>query len=150
MAQKRQGTTISGSVLKNVLKARVARLATRGRTGGPHAVPICFVFDGRMFYSAVDRKPKRTEGRALQRVQNILQSDAVALLIDHYAEDWRKLWYVLVRGRARMVSAAGKEERAHALGLLRKKYRQYTVAMLPEDAPIIRIKPERWTVWSGK
>src|SRR5262245_52959364 len=102
MRRTREGAMISGSVLKKVLRARVARLATAGKSGAPHAVPICFVFDGQMFYSALDRKPKRTTVNALQRVRNIAQSDRVALLIDHYAEDWRKLWYVLVRGRARM------------------------------------------------
>ena len=150
MARTQKGTLISGSVLKKMLKARVARLATAGRGGVPHLVPICFVFDGQFFYSAVDRKPKRAEGRMLQRIRNIAQHDAVALLVDHYAEDWRSLWYVLVRGRARLISNSRNKERAHAIGLLRKKYRQYTTAMLPADAPVIRIKPERWTVWSGR
>ena len=149
MARMRESTMTSESVLKKALKARVARLATEGKLGAPYAVPICFVFDGQMFYSAVDRKPKRAGIKPLQRVRNIARSSKVALLIDHYSEDWRKLWYVLVRGRARMVAGAAEKERAHAIGLLRNKYRQYTAELLPEEAPVIRIKPERWTVWSG-
>ena len=49
-------------------------------------------------YSAVDHKPKRS--RALQRLENIAANPAVSLLVDDYAEDWSKLWWVRADGTA--------------------------------------------------
>ena len=45
--------------------ARVARLATLDAERSPHLVPICFVCDGSLFYSAIDRKPKRVAANSL-------------------------------------------------------------------------------------
>lgn len=108
-------------------------------------VPICFTFDGSFFYTAIDRKPKRVAPTQLARLKNIGITPQVALLIDEYDEDWSRLWYVLVRGEATLVSAAA--ERGRALAHLRAKYPQYRSSMLPDDAPIIRITPQRITSW---
>ena len=71
----------------------------------------------------------------------------VALLIDKYDEDWTQLWYVLIRGKAKLIPMSGHKERAWALRKLRAKYPQYTETMLPNDAPIIRITPDRTSFW---
>ena len=92
--------TISPAVRKRLKEARVARLATTNLKGQPHVVPICYVFDGALFYTAIDRKPKRVRAERLTRVRNITTTGQAALLIDEYSEDWSRLWYVLVRGRA--------------------------------------------------
>ena len=42
-----------------VAAGRVGRLATADERGRPHVVPVCYAFDGRRIYTAVDRKPKR-------------------------------------------------------------------------------------------
>ncbi len=125
--------------------ARVARLATVDARGRPHLVPICFVYDRGVFYTAIDRKPKRT-GR-LQRVQNIEANPRVALLVDHYEESWDRLWYVLIRGRAALLGPAERKEAEKARSLLQKKYANYRTGLLPPDAPIIRIRPQRITSW---
>ena len=123
---------------------RVAHLATADSRGVPHLVPICFVFDGDHFYSALDQKPKRTPVTALKRVRNILSNPDVALVIDQYEEDWARLWYVLVRGKALLIQSG--EEHRYAIGLLRDKYPQYR-DMQPEKNPVIKITPTRITSW---
>lgn len=127
----------------------MARLATLDANDRPHIVPICFVYERQSFYTALDRKPKRVSPDRLVRVRNIRQRPGVALLIDAYREDWSRLWYVLVRGRAQLVPKSARAERTRALRKLRAKYPQYTRGMLPDDAPIIRIRPQQATSWGG-
>jgi len=127
--------------------ARVAHLATIDPAGQPHIVPICFVYYREAFYTAVDQKPKRVPGQKLARLRNIRHSPEVALLIDYYDEDWTKLWYVLLRGRAKLLPKSAAKERAEAIRALRAKYPQYRAGMLSDDAPIIRITVERISSW---
>jgi PPOX class probable F420-dependent enzyme len=127
-------------------EARVARLATAGKDG-PAVVPICFVYDGERIYTALDRKPKDVRPEELARVRHIRRNPQVSLLVDEYREDWTRLWYVLVRGRAELVS--DEPERLHAIGLLRDKYSQYRAGYLSDDAPVIRIAVERVASWES-
>lgn len=143
----RQPQNISGPIRKMVTNARVARLATLDSQGCPHIVPVCFAYDGKVFYSAVDRKPKRVSPERLARLKNIRAVSRVALLIDQYDEDWTQLWYVLIRGKANLIPNSARQERARAIRRLRAKYPQYAGEMLTDDAPIIRITPERTTFW---
>jgi PPOX class probable F420-dependent enzyme len=136
---------ISPEIRAKLETARVARLATLSPERKPHAVPICFVYDGSAFYSAIDRKPKRVAASQLARVKNIQETPQVALLVDYYEEDWTRLWYVLVRGEAELVS--NSTERNRAIQLLRAKYPQYDANMLAGDAPVLRIAPVRITSW---
>ncbi len=135
-----------GFLQAKLKSARIARLATVDEKGRPHLVPICFVHDGRTFYTAVDVKPKRVAPEKLARVRHIRANPKVALLIDDYQEDWSRLWFILIRGTARLLPR-GKEQKK-ARRLLRKKYRQYRAGMLPEEAPVIRIRPTH-TIWWG-
>ncbi len=128
-------------------ESRVARLATVDETGHPHLVPVCYATDGRAYYSAIDEKPKRTPPERLRRVRNIHANPRVALLIDHYEEDWRKLRYVMVQGRAELISRGPEWETAR--GLLGAKYPQYTTMPLPEAGLMIKITPERVIAWSA-
>ena len=136
---------ISARIRTKLDTARVARLATLDAKRGPHLVPICFACDGPVLYSAIDRKPKRVAPNRLARLKNIRTTPQVAFLVDQYDEDWTRLWYVLVRGEAELVSAA--PERKRALQRLRAKYPQYAAGMLADDAPILRITPQRITAW---
>ena len=43
--------------------------------------------------------------------------------------------------------ATAGEERADAIRRLREKYPQYAAGMLADDAPVIRITPDRITSW---
>jgi len=96
-------------------------------------------------YSAIDRKPKRVTATQLARLKNIRETPYVALLIDHYDEDWTRLWYVLMRGRAKLVSVPAEQKRA--IQLLRAKYPQYDASMLDDDSLVLRITPVRVVSW---
>ncbi len=127
-------------------RARVAHLATADARGQPHVVPITFALvDGRL-YSALDAKPKRVAGRQLKRVRNLLENPRAAVVVDYYAEDWSRLGYVLLSGRARLLDA-GPEATA-ALAALRARYPQYAAhpAHLAA-ATLIVLEPERVVVW---
>jgi PPOX class probable F420-dependent enzyme len=140
-------TTTSVVARRKITQARVARLATLDANGRPHIVPICFVFDGSAFYTALDEKPKRVAPERLARLRNIRAQSRVALLIDEYKENWSQLWYALIRGKAKLLPSSARVERARAILRLRRKYRQYARGMLTDAAPVIRIEPERITTW---
>jgi PPOX class probable F420-dependent enzyme len=137
----------SGAIQKLLKEARVARLATVDAKDRPHVIPICFAYDGKVFYSAVDQKPKRVPAERLTRLQNIREVPRVALLIDEYSEDWKQLWYILIRAKAKLLPDSAHQERAWAISKLKAKYRQYEAGMLADDAPVIRLTPERITSW---
>ena len=130
-----------------LVRQRVARLATASDSGEPHAIPVCFAFDGRLIHIALDEKPKNVPPTRLKRVRNILENSDVALVADRYSEDWDLLAYIMVRGRARLVEA-GAPEHSAAIRLLRGKYQQYE-QMKIEENPIISIHPERIASWGA-
>jgi PPOX class probable F420-dependent enzyme len=125
--------------------ARVARLATVDAAGRPHLVPIVFAAAGETVYSAVDHKPKRT--RALKRLANVAENPAVALLADHYDEDWSALWWVRADGSARILAADAGEARL-ALELLRERYPAY--AGVPPEGPVLAVDVARWSGWAAQ
>ena len=127
-----------------IRSARTAHLATSDKSGQPHVIPICFVLDGKQFYSPIDEKPKRTVPSKLKRLKNIRENPQVALVIDHYDEDWRKLAYVLVLGKARILQSG--EKYRNAVQLLRKKYPQYR-SMAIDARPMIAITAKRIVSW---
>lgn len=136
---------ISAEICARLEVERIARLATLDADRRPHVIPICFVWDGSVFYSAIDHKPKRVAAFRLARMKNIRKTPHVALLVDQYDEDWTRLWYVLVRGEAALVSSP--VERKRAIQRLRAKYPQYDESMLDDDAPVLRITPVRVVAW---
>ena len=124
--------------------ARVGRLATAGGDGRPLVVPVCYVFDGALVYSAVDAKPKRT--RELRRLRNIAENPQVSLVVDEWDEDWARLRYVIVEGRAEVLTDG--PEFSHAVDLLVAKYPQYrTLGLSRESGAVIRITPARILPW---
>ena len=132
--------------LELLREARVGRLATADARGRPLVVPVCFAFDGRACYSAIDAKPKRDPSRALRRVRNITENPRVALVVDRYDEDWSRLRYVIVEGTATILTAG--DEFARAIDLLRKKYPQYRAMGLARDGgTLIRVVAERVVPW---
>ena len=137
---------LSPHALRLIRSARIAHLATADRSGQPHAVPICFVFDDKYFYSPIDEKPKRTAPAKLKRLRNIRDNSQVSLVIDYYEEDWSKLCYVLITGTARILQSGKTHDRA--VTLLRKKYSQYR-RMQIDTRPIIVITPKRITFWAA-
>ncbi|MGH7829076.1 MAG: pyridoxamine 5'-phosphate oxidase family protein, partial [Candidatus Binatia bacterium] len=76
----------------------------------------------------------------------IRENPNVAVVADDYSDDWSRLAYLLIQGRADVVEKGETHERA--LRLLRAKYPQYREMPL-EERPVIRITPERIVSWSG-
>jgi len=128
---------------ERVITARVARLATIDPDGRPHLVPIVFAVDGDTLYSAVDRKPKRSQ--TLRRIENARVRPDVTILVDHYSEDWSALWWIRLRGRARVLDDG--EERERALALLQEKYPQYRSE--PPDGPVLAVDITDVRSWSA-
>jgi PPOX class probable F420-dependent enzyme len=126
-----------------VTGARVARLATTDPDGRPHLVPIVFALDGDTLYSAVDRKPKRST--KLRRIENARVRPDVTVLVDHYEDDWSRLWWIRLRGRARVLDEG--EERERALELLVEKYPQYRRE--PPEGPVLAVDVTDVRTWSS-
>ena len=126
---------------------RVGHLATAGRDGAPHVIPVCYALDDEALYFIADEKPKRRAPRELQRLKNLRENARAALVVDDYDEDWSRLAWVLVRGTASVLS----EPAAHAaaLRLLRARYAQYEAMRLDDSMrhPVVRIDPVRVTMW---
>lgn len=127
-------------------EGRVARLATVDAAGYPHVVPVCYATNGHAYYSPLDAKPKRSPVNRLKRVRNIRANPRVALLIDHYEEDWARLRFVMVQGRAELLD--GGTEWKTARTLLEAKYPQYRTLPLPPEGPVIKIVPDHVVRWS--
>ena len=154
LKSKRRKVPVKGKMPKTVTKIglarvnrfRVAHLATADAAGKPLVVPVCFACGKGSIYSVVDEKPKRVAAARLRRLRNIEANPQVALLVDHYEEDWSRLSYILVEGSAEVLPA-GKEQRA-AIVLLRKKYAPYRKMQLA-DKPVIKISPRRLISWKA-
>ena len=82
-----------------------------------------------VMYTAVDHKPKRTT--ELKRLENVRATPEVSVLVDEYDDaDWAALWWVRLRGLARVVEEgrgvrrrdrrAGGEVRAVPVGAARR------------------------------
>ena len=122
--------------------ARVARLATLQPDGSPHLVPVTFAVDGDALAFAVDAKPKTTQ--RLQRLRNIERDPRVSLLVDEYADDWSRLWWVRIDGTAQQVAGAVAER---WMTRLQAKYEQYQAS--PPAGPVVEIRIDRWTGWQA-
>ena len=124
--------------------ARVARLATVGGDGAPHVVAITFAIDGDRIVTAIDHKPKRTI--RLKRLDNVATEPRVSVLVDHYEEQWDRLWWVRADGHASIIQPDGPGHR-DAAALLARRYPGYREH--PIEGPIIEIRVTRWSEWAA-
>ena len=109
-------------------------------------VPVYFAAGAESIYSVLDQKPKRASLTRLRRVKNIQANPQVTLLVDHYEEDWSRLWYIMVGGRGELLLEG--EERIEAVDILRAKYRQYQTMDIDEN-PVIKITPSKVVSWGA-
>jgi PPOX class probable F420-dependent enzyme len=136
---------IPPSVRRLVSSARVGHFAS-SNAAGPGLVPVCFVIAGDTVYHALDAKPKSIDPHRLARVRNISRTPQASFLVDHYDEDWRRLWYVLFRGSARVLQDGDEQERA--IRALRRKYPQYRRELpLQPEATVIALDVRRFSYW---
>jgi PPOX class probable F420-dependent enzyme len=137
---------LPGPVASFITSARVGRLATADAGGQPTVVPICYAFDGTALYSAVDAKPKRARPEGLKRIRNLRENPRVSIVIDEYEEDWTKLRYVIIQGRADLLTDG--PQFSHGVDLLVAKYDQYRALGLGRDRGLmIRVTPSRVSSW---
>jgi PPOX class probable F420-dependent enzyme len=120
-------------------------MATTTEDGRPHLVPVTFAADGNYIYTAVDAKPKSKTTADLQRLRNIRADPRVAVLADHYEDDWASLWWVRADGRAAILD--DPRQMAAPIDLLAARYPQYRD--LRPAGPVIEIRVERWTGWAA-
>lgn len=125
-----------------IAELRVARLGTIAPDGTPHLVPACYAFEGGALWIPVDEKPKATI--RLARLRNIDRDRRVSLLFDRYDDDWLRLAWVRVEGRATVLERGDAEPAA--LGALRSRYKQYA-GMDLEARPLIRVEASRVSGW---
>lgn len=121
--------------------AQLGHLATVRSDGSPHLVPVVFALIGRRLVSPIDHKPKRS--LRLIRLDNIRHEDRVTLLVDHYEEDWTRLWWVRVDGTASILDSIDPT----TMAALTEKYPQYRNH--PPTGPGIAIEIETVTGWSA-
>jgi PPOX class probable F420-dependent enzyme len=129
---------------RRVAEARVGHLATVDHAGAPHVVPLCFVLHGETLYWAVDQKPKAS--RDVKRLSNIRVNAAAQVVVDHYEEDWTKIWWVRLTGRARVLEDG--PEAGRAMALLAGKFSQYRDQ--PPQGPAVAIDVTRWSSWESE
>jgi len=126
-------------------RRRVGHLATADLAGAPHVVPVCFAVTDEALYITIDEKPKRA-GAPLKRLRNIAENPAVAVVVDRYDDDWTRLGWVMLRGRADILT--GGDEHARAQALLRARYPQLN-KMEIASLPVIAVRLERITSWGN-
>ena len=136
----------SPQVREFVQAHRVARLATVDDAGKPLVLPICYSVAGETLYSPTDAKPKRVPVQRLKRLKNIRKNPYVALVIDDYSEDWTELSYVILHGRAEILTDGSAFERA--IMALREKYPQYHHMPIQEN-PMIAVHLKRVVSWGA-
>jgi PPOX class probable F420-dependent enzyme len=103
---------------------------------------VTFAVAGDSVVIAVDHKPKTTAN--LKRLRNIGVNEHVSLLVDHYDEDWSRLWWVRADGAAGVLEAAA--DRVEPVAWLREKYVQYQE--VPPAGPVIRVEVHTWRGWA--
>jgi PPOX class probable F420-dependent enzyme len=131
-------------------EARRAVLATIAPDGHPRLVPVCFVVDPvhPVVYTPLDDKPKSVDDpTALARVRDITADERAALLVDRWDEDWTRLAWLRLDGRAAHLAP---DDRGHQsiVAALRARYPQYATHRL-DDRPLIAITVDRATRWSA-
>lgn len=120
----------------------MARLATHNPSGTIDLVPITFALVDDTIVTAVDHKPKRTT--RLQRLENIRQNPDVTVLVDHYDDDWRTLWWARLRGRAEVHDVASEG----VLAALSTKYAPYRGH--PPAGPTIVVHVTEIATWAAR
>lgn len=121
-------------------------MATVDEAAKPHIVPICYAFVSGLIYTPIDKKPKSVSVNTLKRIKNLRSNPYVSFVIDKYYEDWNRLYYLKIAGRADLIERG--EEYENSLMSLCEKYSQYRdMDLLNLGLPVIKISPHRIVSW---
>ena len=108
-------------------------------------MPVCYAIVGDSLYVTIDEKPKRTD-IPLKRLRNIAENPEIAVTVDRWDEDWRKLAWVMLRGCAEILLEGEEHDRAQ--GRLRERYPQYRPMDLA-PLPVIAMRISRVSAWGA-
>ena len=111
----------------------VARLALRDLEDQPEALPIVFARVAGSLWSPIDGKPKGPAGQ-LGRIARIERAPRVMLVLDHYADDWRELWWIRLKATAEILTSKHPDW-LPAIAALDEKYSQYQTTPMFKDEP---------------
>jgi PPOX class probable F420-dependent enzyme len=123
---------------------RIARLATADAAGRPHVVPVCYALIRNAVYFTIDEKPKRRPGAMLKRLANLRENPFAALVFDRYDEDWSRLGWVMVQGRAEVLEAGTEHDLAQAN--LRVRYPQLATMRIA-GLPVVAVRVDHVASW---
>ena len=124
---------------KLVARERVCRVATVGRAGAPHLVPVCHVLvDGKICFAS---------GRDAKKVENLRANSRIAVTIDIYSDDWSHLTGVMIQGTANLIEKGPRFRKLRQL--LYDKYPHYPQesAIGARDSIIIEVTPAHVFAW---
>ncbi|MCQ8898466.1 MAG: pyridoxamine 5'-phosphate oxidase family protein [Hadesarchaea archaeon] len=112
----------------------VGRLATVGSDGLPHVVPVCYLFEGGVFYVATDY--------GTRKYRNVRENPRAALVVDTY----RPHRAVMVQGEVEVL------ERGEEFRRIRQRfYERFDWARKDPweegEAPILKLRPLRKVSW---
>ncbi len=105
----------------------------------PHVVPVVFVRLGDLIFCPIDGKPK-SKG-ILRRIRNLEANPRAALALDHYSEDWEKLWWLRLDCQASIKAMSPEVAR-----MLKQKYRGYETYDV--GTSVIKLSCHNWNFWS--
>ena len=129
----------------------VARLGTIAKDGAPRLVPCVFARCAGSLWTPIDGKPKARAEPA--RVADLRRDPRATLLLDDYAEDWSRLWWIRVDADGDLhepASEASDARFAAAADALRAKYPQYATTPLFRERPLlVELRPRRVSSWSA-
>jgi PPOX class probable F420-dependent enzyme len=132
---------LAGWARELIERGRVGHLGLLDSDDRPRVMPITFAASEGDLWSAVDHKPKRSEGRDLARVRWLRRNPAAAITVDRYSDDWERLAWVQALGTVEVLD----DPSPAALGALCAKYVQYRERQ--PDGPFLRLSPERILCW---
>lgn len=127
------------SVAEMIQWERVCRVATAGKGGMPHLVPVCHVLhNGKIYFASGD------EGR---KMKNLAENPRVTVTVDSYSDVWPALRGVMVQGTAKLIEGGPRFRRIRAL--LYRKYPQYPreAALSESDSVVVEVTPVRVFSW---
>ena len=135
---------LTDEVLAFLQRHSVARFSTVDNKGQPHVVPVCYVLEEETVYFSIDQKPKQATHRPLKRIRNLIHNPLVALIVDHYEEDWTQLGWVMIQGHAELLTHGNEHTRAQHQ--LKDRYPQLK-KMKINDLPVIAIRIKHIISW---
>jgi len=132
-------TRLKKRLAQLVARERVCHVATAGRAGVPHVVPVCHVLlDGKLYFAS------DTDAR---KVANLRANPKVAVTVDLYAEDWSSLKGVMIQGGVTFIEHGPRFRKIRRL--LYEKYPQYPddAALEEDENLIVEVTPRHVFAW---